>query len=62
MKRIRFGIRLRLPFGLFKNAGIFVIRGTEKQAEDLNNAFQTFRLILGGIDSGVANDLVFEVE
>ena len=52
-QRIRIGLRLSLPFGLFKNAGIFVIYGdlskTKAKVEEL-------KALLYGFGDSTAQD------
>ena len=43
--RVRFGIKLNLPFGLFKNAGIFVLRNlNEDQFVSVKAAVENLKL------------------
>lgn len=60
-KRIRFGLNLSLPFGLFKNAGIFVIYVEEGNVAKFRDAVETIRgvLVISGRGE-VASALVFE--
>lgn len=61
-KRIRFGLNLLLPFGLFKNAGIFVIYVEEGNVAKFRDAVETIRgvLVISGRGE-VASVLVFQV-
>jgi hypothetical protein len=48
--RTRFGIKLSLPFGLFKNAGTFILQLTEAQFEKMEEHVASIQgvLILAG--------------
>jgi hypothetical protein len=48
--RVRFGFRLNLPFGWFRNAATFVFHATPEQVEQLNTKVRELQgvLILAG--------------
>ena len=43
---VRFGLRLRFPFGLIPNAGVFVGRINEDSFEDIEDAVDILRAAL----------------
>jgi hypothetical protein len=58
---VRFGLRLRFPFGLIPNAGVFVGRINEGAYEDIEDAVDVLRgaLVFAGRPDW-ADLLVFE--
>ena len=50
--RVRFGLRLDLPFGIGKNAGICVFRTTEANFKALTEAVALIQNILGSASVG----------
>lgn len=61
-KRLRVGVKTNFPFGLFPNAGIFVVYIKETDVERFLDAFTTVRGILYANGQGaIADRFVCEV-
>lgn len=60
--RVRFGLDLRLPFGLFKNAGVFVIYVKTDDVQKFAEGIGMIRAVLLAAGAGdVANRIMFDV-
>jgi hypothetical protein len=63
MKRVRFGFKVRLPFGIFPHAAIFVKQMNVTDAAKLEGGVTNLRMILQGIGmNDIAERLVFDVQ
>jgi hypothetical protein len=56
--RVRFGLRLDLPFGIGKNAGIMVFKTTETNFKALTEAVALIQNILGASGQGQYKDKI----
>lgn len=63
MKQVRFGFKVKLPFGLFPSAAIFVRRLSMLDVIKLEGRFEELKSTLIFVGLGdIANQIVFEVE
>lgn len=61
-KRVRIGVRVKLPFGIFPHAGIFVVHLQALDVDKIGAAFAIIKETLTSVgQTTLANRFVFEV-